>query len=83
MTEVTSEARPVTNCCNGRVGRSLIEQALQDERFREFVLPTGVQLIRQATEAGAVAEARPVTNCCNGRVGRSLEDIAAELGGAD
>lgn len=82
MTEAARIEAAYTNCCNGRVGRNLIDLAVQDERIREFVLPTGVEVLRRATEAGlAVAAA---SNCCNGRVGReAAEELAAMLATGD
>ena len=69
------------NCCNGRVGRRLIELAATDERIREFVVPTGVEIVRKAQELGVAG--REAVNCCNGRVGRqAFEDLATALGGA-
>ena len=70
------------NCCNGRVGRREMEMAAKDEKFRQFAMPTGVEIIKAISAAGGdVTEA---VNCCNGRVGRQLasREIAEALAGA-
>jgi hypothetical protein len=75
-------ADTTVNCCNGRVGKRLLELAQENEAIRQLVAPTGVELIRQAAQAGrALGE---TVNCCNGRVGSALniKDLATELGGA-
>lgn len=70
-----------SNCCNGRVGRELVELAEKDEAIKRVIAPTGVELLQKAESAGI--RARSYTNCCNGRVGRSmLEDVVTALGGA-
>lgn len=58
------------NCCNGRVGRRLLDLAAQDEKMAHLVMPTGVELIKAASSAGVAA--KETVNCCNGRVGRQL-----------
>lgn len=71
------------NCCNGRVGRRMVELAVQNQNFQRFTLPTGIEIVRAIGELGGdVTEAM---NCCNGRVGRRLETqaIAQLLSGAD
>lgn len=70
------------NCCNGRVGKRLLDLASQDDKFRQFVVPTGVEIVKAIGDLGAdVSEA---LNCCNGRVGQRLatKDIATALSGA-
>jgi hypothetical protein len=69
------------NCCNGRVGKRLLELAEDHEVIRQLVAPTGVELMKQAIQAGrSLGEA---CNCCNGRVGHpvSLQNLVNELGG--
>jgi hypothetical protein len=69
-----------SNCCNGRVGRELMELATSNAAIRNMIAPTGVELVQKAEAAGIAA--RGTTNCCNGRVGRSLlEDAVAAMGG--
>lgn len=65
----TARLDVAANCCNGRVGRRLIDLAIENEAVARLVRPTGVELIREAGEAFA---ARDTVNCCNGRVGRDL-----------
>ena len=75
-----SKLDTTVNCCNGRVGRRLIEMATENEKMARLVMPTGVEILQAATKAGlTVGE---TVNCCNGRVGRSmnLQEIVKELG---
>ncbi len=67
------------NCCNGRVGRREMELAVQDERFRAIVMPSGVEIVRAQAATGLAAG--ETVNCCNGRVGRQLDlaSIVAQL----
>jgi hypothetical protein len=55
----------LTNCCNGRIGRRLLEMAAQNETIASIVRPTGVEVLRQVQEAGAIADF--YTQCCWGR----------------
>jgi hypothetical protein len=74
-------AETTVNCCNGRVGRRLVELASTDERIREIIAPTGVEVLRRAKEAGLAA--KDTVNCCNGRVGRqAFEELVSALGGS-
>lgn len=69
-----------SNCCNGRVGRELVELAEKNAAIKALIAPTGVELIQKAEAAGL--RAKGTTNCCNGRVGRSLlEDVVTSMGG--
>lgn len=71
----------VVNCCNGRVGRELIELAEQKRELQQYIVPTGVELLKAATEAGMTAA--EAVNCCNGRVGkRPMEELITALGGS-
>jgi hypothetical protein len=85
MTEQTATAlaaRPTaSNCCNGRVGREMMELAQQVEIVARMVEPTGATLIKASVDAGLRADL--TSNCCNGRVGRNLaeEVITAFSGG--
>ena len=70
------------NCCNGRVGRRMLELASQDKELGRIVAPTGVEIVKAIADLGGdVSEA---LNCCNGRVGRRLDtsQIAEMLSGA-
>ena len=58
------------NCCNGRVGRRMLDMAAENETIARLVRPTGVDLMR---EAGAALAAKDTANCCNGRVGREMD----------
>jgi hypothetical protein len=78
--EIKSAALDTTvNCCNGRVGRRILELAAQDERFARLAMPSGVELVKEAAAAGLAAA--DTVNCCNGRVGRRLDlsGIVAQL----
>lgn len=77
--EISKDAM-ACNCCNGRVGRELLELAEQKREFKQFVVPTGVELVKAAAEIGlATAQA---CNCCNGRVGKkAIDDLITTLGG--
>ncbi len=83
MTEAAARA-PVevaSNCCNGRVGRNLLELAEKNEAIRGAIAPTGVEILRRAAEVGLAAAS--YSNCCNGRVGRSaMEELITAMGGA-
>jgi len=60
----------------------MLEMAAKDKTFREFVQPTGVEIIKAVGELGGdLAEA---LNCCNGRVGKRIntKEIIAQLSGA-
>jgi hypothetical protein len=77
--QALAETARTVNCCNGRVGRRLVELAAIDDRVRTFVQPTGVELVRSAIEAGLRGD---TVNCCNGRVGRqAFEELVTSLGG--
>jgi hypothetical protein len=65
----TARLDTTVNCCNGRVGRRMLDLATENETIARLVRPTGVDLMREAGEALA---ARDTANCCNGRVGREL-----------
>jgi hypothetical protein len=58
------------NCCNGRVGKRMLDMAAENETIAALVRPTGVDLLR---EAGAALAAKDTVNCCNGRVGKELD----------
>jgi hypothetical protein len=79
MAEVRNQMDTTVNCCNGRVGRRMMELAAQDEGFAKLAMPTGVELIQAAAKAGLAAS--DTVNCCNGRVGRqlNLKDVVSEL----
>ena len=79
---LTALADATANCCNGRVGKRLLELAEKSEFLREVVAPTGVEFVRQAAAAGR--SLGDTVNCCNGRVGRSLElnEVVSQLGNA-
>ena len=81
MTEGTELAasRPVSNCCNGRVGREMVDLAQQVESVARLIEPSGAMLLKASAETGL----RPdmAANCCNGRVGRSLaEELVMAFG---
>jgi hypothetical protein len=65
-------SRPVSNCCNGRVGREMVDLAQQVESVARLIEPSGALLLKSATEAGLRPDV--ASNCCNGRVGRSLAE---------
>lgn len=73
--------RSAVNCCNGRVGREMMELAQQREDVAKLIEPSGVSLLRASAEAGLRADL--ASNCCNGRVGRNMaeEIISAFSGG--
>lgn len=78
----TAIADTTVNCCNGRVGRRLLELAEKSDVFRQAIAPTGIEFVKQAAAAGrALGE---TVNCCNGRVGRSLDlnEVVSQLGNA-
>ncbi|MGB3904584.1 MAG: hypothetical protein WBB22_06635 [Anaerolineae bacterium] len=78
---LAQELEHVVNCCNGRVGRRLLELAEQKRELERFVLPTGVELLNAATDVGMAIAA--TVNCCNGRVGRRpIEELTTMLGGS-
>jgi len=68
------------NCCNGRVGRRLMELASEDDKIARLVMPTGIEILKEAAKVGLAA--RESVNCCNGRVGRAmnLQEIIKDLG---
>lgn len=68
MTELSADL--AANCCNGRVGKKLMDLALQDERAARLAMPSGVELIKAAASAGLAV--KDTVNCCNGRVGQQL-----------
>lgn len=70
------------NCCNGRVGRRMIDMIMQNEKLAYLAKPTGVELIREAGAAGLAA--KDTVNCCNGRVGSQMnvQELLTEFGGA-
>ncbi len=71
----------VVNCCNGRVGHQLMELAEEKSELKQYIIPTGVELLKAATEAGM--KASQAVNCCNGRVGqRPMEELTTVLGGS-
>jgi len=82
---MVSKIKPITelscNCCNGRVGRELLELAEQHKLIQQMIVPTGVELIKQAAEIGVAA--KEACNCCNGRVGKpaALQELVTALGG--
>jgi hypothetical protein len=78
----TALADTTVNCCNGRVGKRMLELAEKSEFLRKAIAPTGVEFVRQAAAAGrSLGE---TVNCCNGRVGRSLDlnEVVSQLGNA-
>lgn len=79
--KISQELEHVVNCCNGRVGHRLIELAEQKRELKQYVVPTGVELLKAATEGGmTVAD---TVNCCNGRVGKQpMEELLTVLGGS-
>lgn len=79
--KITQKLQTACNCCNGRVGKELLELAQKNTELQRFTNPSGVELLKAATEVGmAVAEA---CNCCNGQVGkRAMEELITTLGGA-
>lgn len=83
MAEAAKAMDTTVNCCNGRVGRRIMELATQDERFAKLATPTGVEIVQAAAKAGLAAS--DTVNCCNGRVGRqlNLKDVVRELTAAD
>lgn len=79
-TESALASNLAANCCNGRVGREMVELAQQRGDVARIIEPTGVSLIKATGEAGIAAEL--ASNCCNGRVGRNMaEEIMAAFGG--
>jgi hypothetical protein len=78
---LAAERGTAANCCNGRVGRQMVEAAVANPEIRQFIHPTGVELIQRGLEAGL--RAGDTVNCCNGRVGRgAMEELVTALGGA-
>ena len=71
------------NCCNGRVGRRLMELAVQQEALQRFTLPTGIEIVKAIGDLGG--DINEAMNCCNGRVGRRLDTqaVAQMLAGAE
>jgi hypothetical protein len=61
------------NCCNGVVGRRLVELAREDKVIREMIAPTGVEIIARATAAGMGVSS---DNCCNGVVGGKTRELS-------
>lgn len=82
MADVKAALDTTVNCCNGRVGRRLMELAASDKSFERLVTPSGIQLVKEAAAAGLAAA--DTVNCCNGRVGRrlNLKDVVSELSAA-
>ncbi len=83
MAEKLESALDTTvNCCNGRVGRRLLDMVMQNEKLAHLVRPTGVELLREAASAGFAA--KDTVNCCNGRVGSQMnvQELLTEFGGA-
>jgi hypothetical protein len=68
------------NCCNGRVGKRMLDLAVENEKLARLVMPTGVELVRAAISAGIAA--KDTVNCCNGRVGNqmNLQEIVKSFG---
>lgn len=64
------------NCCNGVVGRRLMEMAREDKAIREMIAPTGVEIISRATAAGMGVSS---DNCCNGIVGGKAREMSNPL----
>jgi hypothetical protein len=83
MADIKSALDTTVNCCNGRVGRRMMELAAQDERLQRLAMPTGVAIIKEAAAAGLAAS--DTVNCCNGRVGQRLDltGVIAQLTSAD
>ena len=73
MAELQATLDTAVNCCNGRVGRRLMELAARDESFVRLVAPSGVQMVKEAAAAGLAAADQ--VNCCNGKVGRNQLDL--------
>lgn len=72
------------NCCNGRVGKRMMDLAVKDDKYRELVAPTGIEIIKVIGDLGG--DLSSALNCCNGRVGRrslDVKEIASKLSGAD
>lgn len=68
------------NCCNGRVGHRMIEMAEKSRTIREYIIPTGIELVKAAVKTGLAPE--HVVNCCNGRVGKKpIDNLISALGG--
>jgi hypothetical protein len=70
----------IVNCCNGRVGRELLELAEKSRELQKYVIPTGVEILKGVVEVGLSVEHK--VNCCNGRVGkRPVDELIEVLGG--
>ena len=81
LEKLSQKLDTVVNCCNGRVGHNLLELAEQKRELQQFTVPTGVQLLKAATEAGMAI--KDTVNCCNGRVGKQpMEELITALGGS-
>ncbi len=82
MPELAKQAAMDTtvNCCNGRVGRRLLDMVAQNEKLAQLVKPTGVEILRAAGAAGLAA--KDTVNCCNGRVGSQMnvQELLTEFG---
>lgn len=79
-TKIAQQLEATCNCCNGRVGHRLLELAETKSELRRFIVPTGVELIKAASEVGITSQT--ACNCCNGRVGkRPMEELISVLGG--
>ncbi|MCP4991145.1 MAG: hypothetical protein GY928_35355 [Colwellia sp.] len=71
------------NCCNGRVGKRIMELAVKDDKLSEYIKPTGIDIIEKVAKLGGdVSES---LNCCNGKVGRklNLQEVASKLAGGE
>jgi hypothetical protein len=75
-TENVKPSVSADNCCNGSVGRRLVEMAREDKAIREMIAPTGVEIINRATAAGLGVSA---DNCCNGSVGGRSRELSNPL----
>lgn len=82
MAELQAALDTTVNCCNGRVGKRMLDLATQNEVVARLVQPTGVELIREAAKTGFAA--KDTVNCCNGRVGSQMnvQELLSEFGGA-
>jgi len=79
--KLRQEIEATANCCNGRVGHRLLELVEQRKELQRFVVPTGVELVKAAIDAGLTTG--HTVNCCNGRVGKlPMEELITTLGGS-
>ena len=80
-TRIEAMLDKTVNCCNGRVGRELVDIAEKNQMVRELIAPIGVELMQKAAKANLLS--KDTVNCCNGRVGRAaMEELVTALGGA-